>query len=73
MPIFNFNRPKPSIPLVLIASLRLIRPAYAQPCAYVSNLTGNNVSVIIAANNTIAATVSVAMSPVGPAADAVGL
>lgn len=64
MRIFNFHRPKNWIPLVLISTL-LIATAYAQPYAYVSNLSGNSVSVVNTANNTIAATISVAASPSG--------
>src|SRR5260370_27968075 len=64
MCIFNFNRQKLWIPLVLIATLP-IATAYAQPYAYVSNLSGNSVSVVNTANNTIAATIGVAASPSG--------
>src|SRR5260370_39170649 len=64
MCIFNFNRQKLWIPLVLIATLP-IATASAQPYAYVSNLSGNSVSVVNTLNNTIAATVSVAASPSG--------
>jgi YVTN family beta-propeller protein len=63
--IFNFNRPNLSIPLVLIATLLPIVTAYAQPYAYVSNLSGNNVSVVNTANNTVTATISVPASPSG--------
>jgi len=63
MRIFNFTIPKMGILLVLIAALPLA--TYAQPYAYVSNLSGNSVSVVNTANNTIAATISVPMSPSG--------
>ncbi len=62
MRIFNFNRQKLWIPLVLIATLPI---AVAQPYAYVSNLSGNSVSVVNTLNNTISATISVAASPSG--------
>ncbi|HEY6390812.1 MAG TPA: malectin domain-containing carbohydrate-binding protein [Bryobacteraceae bacterium] len=64
MCIFNFHRQKSWIPLVLISTLPLAT-AYAQPYAYVSNLSGNSLSVVNTANNTIAATISVAASPSG--------
>jgi YVTN family beta-propeller protein len=65
MRIFKFNRPQLSIPLVLIATLLPIATAYAQPYAYVSNLSGNNVSVVNTANNTVTATIAVPASPSG--------
>src|SRR5260370_37674943 len=62
MRIFNYNLHKALVPLVLIATIPL---ASAQPYAYVSNLSGNSVSVVNTANNTIAATIGVAASPSG--------
>jgi YVTN family beta-propeller protein len=64
MRIFTFNRPKMWITLALIATLS-IATASAQPYAYVSNLSGNNVSVVNTANNTITATIAVGASPSG--------
>ena len=62
MRIFNYNLHKALVPLVLIATIPI---ASAQPYAYVSNLSGNSVSVVNTANNTIAATIGVAASPSG--------
>ncbi len=49
--------------LLLITALPIA--VFAQPYAYVSNISGNNVSVVNAANNTVVASIPVDASPEG--------
>jgi YVTN family beta-propeller protein len=59
MRVFNYNTHKLSIPLVLIATLPI---ASAQPYACVSNISGNSVSAVNTANNSVTAIIAVGFS-----------
>ena len=63
MRLINLNAPKLIILLLLIAALPIA--IFAQPYAYVSNISGNNVSVVNTSNNTVVATIPVDPSPNG--------
>ncbi len=62
MSIFKSNLPK--FVLVLLTTALPIA-IYAQPYAYVSNISGNNISVVNTANNTVTAMIRVDASPSG--------
>ena len=53
-----------SAPLLgVLLALALSAAAYAAPFAYITNINGNNVSVIDTASNTLTATVPVGFTP----------
>jgi YVTN family beta-propeller protein len=62
----NFKSFRNSVFTALLAVLS-IGVALGQPYAYVANISGNSVSVVNTANNTVSATVSVPASPSGVA------
>ncbi|HEY6390811.1 MAG TPA: malectin domain-containing carbohydrate-binding protein [Bryobacteraceae bacterium] len=70
----NFHSPifKNLLFTALVAVLS-IGIAVAQPYAYVANISGNSVSVVNTATNTVAATITVPMSPSGVAVTPDGL
>jgi YVTN family beta-propeller protein len=65
MRTIKLHLPKFMFLLLLIAALPIA--IFAQPYAYVSNVSGNNVSVVNTANNTVVATIPVGASPNGVA------
>ncbi|HEY6391238.1 MAG TPA: beta-propeller fold lactonase family protein, partial [Bryobacteraceae bacterium] len=48
-----------------LAAMFALGVAIAQPYAYTSNISGNSISVVNTANNTVSATISVPASPTG--------
>ena len=63
MRLIKLDVPKFIILLLLTAALPIA--IFAQPYAYVSNISGNNVSVVNIANNTVVASIPVDASPEG--------